>query len=201
MIFLDFDGTIVDLWPRYHRAFCIAAGTDSVRLEDYRRTKRRFPADRDLAEALHIALPADYFSRKRQLLESEPLLKLDTLLLSATALTDFFALRDCRILTGRRQKALFLEELARLGLAQLTEYAIVLDPDVTSKKEYIRTHFPAVPHIVVGDSKAEWETGELENVRVALVRTGLRRPEDFPLTEKHFVVDTLSQFLASYRDI
>ena len=71
MVFLDFDGTIVNLWPRYYRAFCMASGAAGVTQAQYLAAKRRFPADGKLAEHLQVPLPDGYFSRKRGLLESD----------------------------------------------------------------------------------------------------------------------------------
>ncbi len=199
MVFLDFDGTIVNLWPRYYRAFCMASGAAGVTQAQYLAAKRRFPADGKLAEHLQVPLPDDYFSRKRGLLESRQLLQHDTLLLPREELISFFGRYDCRILTSRRREPLFREELARLGLEGLAAQAIVLDPDKMGKKEYLQARFPAGCHVLVGDSEAEWEAGALENVRVALVRSGLRRPEDFPLTGRHLVFHTIAGFLTGYR--
>lgn len=199
MIFFDFDGTVVDLWPRYHQVFLAASGFSDISLQDYMKAKRVLVSDREVARHFGKALPKGYFAKKRILLEEEDYLRLDTLLISPTELNAFFSRQECRFLTVRRHAKAFLTELDDLGIESLSDRAIVLNPDRgISKKEYLMRNVPRTPHIVVGDSAVEWETAALDNIHVVLVRTGLRRPEDFPLTERHTVMLSASEFIASY---
>lgn len=199
MIFFDFDGTVVDLWPRYHQVFLVASGLSGISRQDYMEAKRTLVSDCKVARHFGGTLPEGYSERKRMLLETEDYLRLDTLLVSPAKLTAAFSSRDCRFLTSRRRSEAFFAELDGLGIGHLSDQAIVLNPDQGfSKKEYLAQYAPQVRHIVVGDSKAEWETAALDNIRVVLVRTGLRRPEDFSLTKRHTVVPSASAFISSY---
>ena len=55
MIYIDFDGTIVDIWARYHRVFMEASGNFDIPLEEYIQVKKKEPSDVRVAE---------YFSSK-----------------------------------------------------------------------------------------------------------------------------------------
>lgn len=199
MIFFDFDGTVVNVWSRYYQVFLAAAGATGISQNDYIRAKQMLISDENVAHYLGINLPAWYFSKKRDLLEADVYLQLDTLLAPIDELNTIFSRFECRFLTTRRRPNKFFMELKNLGLDHLSSRAIVLSPDRgISKKEFLMRNFPQSSHIVVGDSKSEWETAFLNNVHVVLVRTGLCRPEDFLLSEHHTIVASISEFIMSY---
>lgn len=196
MIFFDFDGTIVNVWSRYYQVFLAASEFTGISQRDYVKAKRTLISDREVAHHLGRSLPAWYFLKKRALLESEDYLRLDTLFVSEIELNAMFSKFECRFLTERRQVNAFFTELKNLGLSHLSDQAIVLDPaQKVSKKEFLMQNFPHSNHIVIGDSAAEWETAALENVHAVLVQTGLRQPEDFPLSTRHTVVPSVSVFI------
>jgi len=200
MIFFDFDGTVVDLWPRYYQVFLAASGLSGVSLPDYREAKRALVSDRAVARRFGTELPEAYFRRKRALLESEDLLCLDRLLAAPEELEAFFSQASCRILTSRRRAGAFFKELEFLGLGGLAGRSIVLDPGRgVSKKAFLAREFPRGSHLIVGDSEAEREAAGLENVRAVLVQTGLRRPEDFPPARRCTILPSIREFLAIYR--
>lgn len=199
MIFFDFDGTVVNVWPRYYQVFLAASGFTEISQRDYVKAKRTLLSDQKVAQYFGKELPVQYFSMKRVLLEHEKYLCLDTLLASLTELNDIFSNVECRFLTKRRLASAFFAELRGLGLGHLSNKAIVLNPDEgMSKKTYLMQNFSQFEHIVIGDSESEWEAATLKNVHAVLVRTGLRRPEDFPLLERHTVVPSVSAFITSY---
>lgn len=180
MIYFDFDGTIVDLWPRYCKVFADAAKIPPIPLSEYRDAKRRFCSDQKLAHYFGITLPIDFFQTKRHLLESPQYLKLDDLLLPPKRLLDFFQARACRILTRRRDADAFFQQLAWLGLSPLMKKSIVLHPDTMQTKAKFLSAHRDERITLVGDSFAEWEATSLPDAQVILVRTGLQDPETFP---------------------
>lgn len=199
MIFFDFDGTIVNVWPRYYQVFLAASGISGVSLSQYRAAKRTAVSDLETARLLGVELPDGYFTEKRALLEDASYLRLDRLLLSPEELETFFNQFSCRILTCRRRPQAFLREMDELGLSALSDRAIVLDPDAGGgKKDFLERSFHQGLHTVVGDSEAEWEAASQENVRTVLVRTGLRSPEDFPPAERRTIVPSIREFMAVY---
>lgn len=199
MIFFDFDGTVVNVWPRYYRVFLAASELTGISQYDYIEAKRALISDEKVARHFGKDIPSQYFARKRALLECDGYLRLDTLLVSATELNAFFSRFECRLLTQRRRFQAFFEELKDLGLGCLSNQAIVLNPDQgISKKMFLKKNFPQSNHIVVGDSESEWEAAALRNIHTVLVETGLRRPGDFPLSTRHTVVPSISAFIMSY---
>lgn len=197
MIFFDFDGTIVDVWPRYHQVFLTASKIFGIPFSLYRDTKQALISDRSVANHLGIKLPSEYFEQKRSLLEAEEFLRLDTLLLPSEELLSFFSQYDCRILTNRRRITAFEKEMENLGLRDLTEKAIILNPESKiRKKRFIEENFPQGFHIIVGDSEAEWEAADLKNVYAILVQTGLRRPENFPTGERCVIMPSIRCFIS-----
>lgn len=201
MIFFDFDGTIVNVWPRYYQVFLAASEFTGISQRDYVKAKRALISDREVAHYLGRNLPTWYFLKKRALLESEDYLQLDTLFVSKIELSAMFSKFECRFLTKRRRADAFFTELKNLGLYHLSDQAIVLDPtQKVSKKEFLMKNFPYSNHIVIGDSEAEWETATLENVHAVLVQTGLRQPKDFPLSMRHTVVPSVSVFIRFYME-
>lgn len=201
MIFLDLDGTVVDIWTRYYQVFLAASELTGISQRDYVKAKQALVSDDKVARYFGGELPSWYFSKKRTLLESEDYLRLDTLLVAVEALDAIFSKFECRILTSRRQASACLAELDSLGLGHLSDRTIVLNPDLgISKKAFLAQNFCQASHIVVGDSESEWETAALENIDAVLVRTGLRRPEDFPLSKRHMVLPSASAFIAAYME-
>lgn len=199
MIFFDFDGTIAHVWPRYHQAFLTASGITGVPLSDYREVKQTLVSDREVARHFGIELSEEYFLRKRNLLESEELLRLDTLLIAPEELEIFFFKYECRILTSRRRADAFLNEMETLGLGGIAGQAIILDSDCgVSKKDFLEQNFSIGAHIVVGDSEAEWEAARLENVCAVLVQTGSRMPESFSPTKRCRILPSIQEFIAIY---
>jgi phosphoglycolate phosphatase-like HAD superfamily hydrolase len=195
MIYFDFDGTIVDLWPRYYSVFMEAANASNISLEKYQEIKRKLKRDSDVASALGVTLPAHYFDRKKQLLESERFLKMDFLLVKKERLLSFGRANNCMILTRRRKKYMYEKQLAWLGLSSLIEKSVVLHPDWDqSKLEYLRQH-ASCGDILIGDSKAEWEVSSLKNMSVILVRTGIDNPDCFPDKENCKVLNDISSFM------
>lgn len=199
MIFFDFDGTVVDVWTRYFEAFRLAAGDSKTERESYISAKRRLCKDDLVAAELGVILPEDYYFRKKELLESQELLRRDTLLVSPDVLADFDERIGFRILTVRRNPAQFMTQLTELGLSCFAEKSVVLTPGTVSKKDFLSAAFSAGENIVIGDAASEWETAELENTRVFLVRTGLRDPADFPPRQRCAVLENLGEFIESYK--
>lgn len=198
MIYLDFDGTVADVWKRYHKAFAVAAGIPQLTFEEYFVLKRALVKDASIAESLGIVLPDSYFTVKGRLLEERDFLALDELLLPREKLLEFFDIHSARILTVRRRKENLFWEMARMGLKELWQNTIVLDPcEDVGKKRFMRESLSGNEHCMVGDSEAEAETADLDNVQVYLVRTGLRNVDLFPPKENIHVINDILEFIAA----
>lgn len=172
----DFDGTIVDVWKRYHEVFQAAAGC-SVDLLEYKDKKIAFESDVEVLGSFGISAPADYFQKKRKLLESDDYLKQDVLLTSKERLLSWFSRHDSIILTKRRDAAAFFRQIDRLGLAELATCSHVLNPDGgMSKLQWVLAcgEREKEERLVIGDSSEDMSLGMLPNTTACFVETGLK---------------------------
>lgn len=195
MIYFDFDGTLVDVWVRYHAAFCLSAGNIDLPLERYIQAKKVHPDDQLLAKFLGITLPADYNAQKRAFIESEALLRADRLLVETHQLLSFFDSHPCQILTSRRVPEAFFSQMDHLGLSELIPKSVVLTPEMRcSKQAYLCAQANSLT-VVVGDSEAEAAAAQNPNTRVFLVKTGLRDPSLLAQAAQCTVIDSVQVFM------
>ena len=176
MIVLDFDGTIVDVWKRYHKIFCegLVNQTFKPSLGDYKKLKRELKRDGDIAKTIGTALVSDYFEVKKNKLESKEYLALDSALLDeksiniiATHQTSFI------ILSSRRMPDLLLWEIDKLGIPIPHCQLHVVSPDEkNSKTEWLRVHDSHVD-CLIGDSASELQAIPDLDARRIFVDTGL----------------------------
>jgi phosphoglycolate phosphatase-like HAD superfamily hydrolase len=191
MMLIDFDGTIVDLWPRYHAVFC-ALTNAKIDLQTYKSIKRVYKRDGDLAQHLGMELLPDYFARKRVLLEDPAYLALDQLLVSREKLCRFMKQRDACILTARRNPENFLWELDHLGLSELRERAICISGP---KTQWVENLAPS-SGIIIGDDIRDLQVIMVSKMNAVMVQTGLHTQEDFCKTGlPHELVRSLEEFI------
>lgn len=179
MIYLfDFDGTIINVWRRYHFVFCRSADIDLSRLsmEQYRELRRQGKRDADIFNLLKGTHPdADFYSKKQRLLESSESLAMDSLLISPLRLCHWFSSHCARIITMRRRRDLFLEQLDQLSISDLADKATVLNPDkVKSKWDWVEHNLDYGEGVkMFGDSEVDMAVGRLTNSSAVFVDTGL----------------------------
>lgn len=191
MMLIDFDGTIVDLWPRYHGVFCALTGA-RIDPDAYKAAKQAHKRDEDLARFLGVSLPRDYFSGKAVLLEEPEFLALDRLLVSREKLLRYMQQKDARILTARRRPDRFLWELDRLGLSQLRERAICVSGP---KAGWVAANVPG-EGIIIGDDVKDLQTVTVSKLEAVMVQTGLYTREDFRNTGlPHTLVQSLDEYM------
>ena len=162
MIVLDFDGTLVDVWRRYHIVFCdgLEDSSSAPTLDEFKALKRQLVRDGTIAQSISIRLASDYFRTKKRKLESEDYLALDTSLLTEESSSIILNNQlDFVILSARRSRELLLWEIDRLGIPILPRQVFVVDSDYKdSKARWLIGHKELVGYIV-GDSKAELHGG------------------------------------------
>lgn len=177
MIYLDFDGTLVDIWPRFYRVFCDINGCDSVEFEKYKKYKLEYVKDSIVAKKLGIDLTPKYFELKKKYLEDEAYLVYDKPFLEADTVNQVFESRAV-ILTKRRNKLNFERELKRFNIN--LPYAVITG--AISKKEWISQHNLGENDIVIGDSIEDLSAGELHNVKPVMLLSGLGSKTAFDAT-------------------
>lgn len=184
---LDFDGTLINLWPRYHAVFCCLTNAD-ISLEDYIAIKKKLKKDKDVARYFDIDLSDDYFINKRRALEDRDYLKLDRLIFSTDELNILLD-GDVVILTRRSNEENFAWEMNQLEIQ--SEYYVLKD---RSKLDWAK-EFLMERHgenaVVVGDMTDDIMLSQLCGVRAIAVGWGLHEREDFDAaTGDYEYVDT-----------
>lgn len=194
MIYLDFDGTITDIWERYFGVFCEASGISSITKEDYVMLKRSVRSDSKIAKSAGRVLPDDFSEKKKMLQEDMKYLRTDKLIPDRQELIDFMERNDCYILSKRRFPRNFFSQLEGLQLECLKDRCIVLDPDGEDKKSYLAKRSNGSLSIV-GDSAQEYDVSELPDSTVYLVNTGLRNPEGFQKRTNVKLIDSINDLI------
>lgn len=175
MVFLDFDGTLIDLWPRFYAVFRELSGAFDLTLDEYKTVKRKLVKDESIADYLHVRLQENYFQKKKILLESKRFLELDRLLLDSDRLNAIARKKgNILILTKRRFPENLAWELNALGL-QIPAQTVCDE----SKADWIQQHYPFESNVMIGDSLVDLEAGNLPNVKAVMVNYGLGEKELF----------------------
>ena len=195
--FFDFDGTVVDVWKRYYSVFVEAGKLSNIGFDEYKITKKALIKDIEVARAFGQSLNNDYFENKAKLLEEKRYLDMDSLIVNPLELIDFFRSHNCFFLTKRRNPANFLYQINKLGLGEIANKTIVINPDQhTSKYDYfVKNKYDNF--VIVGDSSEELEASNIENANVVLVETGLFQVSSFYTKKRNNcrVIDNLNTFL------
>jgi phosphoglycolate phosphatase-like HAD superfamily hydrolase len=169
MRIFDFDGTLVDLWPRFHAVFTKLTGS-SVDLHTFRIAKLEYVQDEAVARQFGVRLPSSYFDNKAIMLEDPSFLRLDQLWLGSAGTLDLFSDNESIILSRRRQSDEFKAQLRGLGLEAISERAFVTQG---SKLNWVASRFPNQHLTVVGDSLADLEIGRIPGVQCLMLGCGL----------------------------
>lgn len=170
---VDFDGTIVDLWPRYYQVFCDINKVDFVSFDKYVNYKRQYSKDSIVAEKLGITLSDDYFCKKRNKLEEMEYLKKDNLLIKREKLLNFFQNNNSCILTKRRNINNFYKELEYLKLNELINKSFVIEDDKKTKIEWIKNNIFDEDFTIVGDGIEEYNVRSMDKSIVYMVNSGI----------------------------
>ncbi len=162
----DFDGTVIDLWPRYHAVFCALLGL-SISLNNYKTIKKELVRDELVARYFNKEVPDGYFEEKKMLLEQRDYLALDRLIFSDIELGKLFH-KDAIILTKRRFPENLQWELDRFGIN--VKYECIT---TVTKEQWVNEHYTYKRITVVGDSIEDLRIGRNPNVSTLMVGYGL----------------------------
>jgi phosphoglycolate phosphatase len=180
-IFIDFDGTIVDVWRRYYTVFSDIVKYAPIDFDQYKALRNKRYSDLDVAKKFQIILPSDFRIVKLKMLEEERYLHFDNLLISPKIFTSFVISNNAIILTKRIDKTMFFRQLAWLGLGTLENNSVVLGSGI-EKKDWIKNHFAGKRIVMIGDSDKDAEVGQLQDALAVIVNTGFGVSNE--LTEK-----------------
>lgn len=181
-VFLDFDGTVVNVFRRYHALLTDFWG-DCVSLDDYTRLKRQQPDDRQLLQTL-LQFSDDEFSRylrfKRSKMETHDYLMKDELNIDPSLLKDFFDQFHISVLSVRRSARSAHDQYAYLDMEFLIETADILPPaGSTTKRSWVQRHHSG-PFVMIGDSEVDMAAGSLADGKGIFVENGLRSVSTIP---------------------
>lgn len=180
--YIDFDGTIVDVFQRYYGILNEFLEINSgVKLDfiKYKRLKRLGIKDHIIVEKLTNGLKIDidkYMVFKREKLESFQWLIKDNLIGKTKDINN--TLKDMGykvvLITQRNNKDNLLKQLYHLNLKEEFDEIVVLKPvkGKNVKLDYIANKYTS-DDIIVGDSAVEMEVSEILNIKGYFVETGL----------------------------
>ena len=174
MIFFDFDGTLIDLWPRYYSVFISLTGKHDLSFSYYKWAKQKFQKDIDIASVLGTKLPENYFELKKELLEDKKYLDMDKPFFNVNIINSFFARSNACILTKRRNISNFKWQLNLLNIK--CNYFVV---ENIEKRNWIEQNYPNEQCVIIGDSTEDLKAAELDNVEAYLVGYGLNTKSQF----------------------
>lgn len=194
MILLDFDGTIIDLWPRYHAVFCELSGVD-IDIRTYKSLKQELKKDEILFRQLSLEMSSDYFLRKRKLLEDKEFLKRDKLIVDKENLIEFVHKNNVKILTARRYPDNFIWELDYLGLSELKYSSICVSEP---KKDWVKSNVLS-GGVIIGDDVKDLQVALNAKFSAIMVLSGLGTNYDFSETKIEYkVADTLQDIICDF---
>lgn len=188
MIFLDLDGTLLNVWERFYRVFCELVGTNDMSLEQYIKIKKELLKDSLVAEAVGHKLPLDYFEKKAILLEEKEFLGCDSLYFPIE-LIEKLDKENVVILTKRRNASNLYWQLENLNIKIAAEVV-----QSGSKYQWVSEHYPEERSIIIGDSVVDLEVGRLDNVDVVLAGYGLGSTVEFDnMNVKYEYLETVTE--------
>lgn len=180
--YVDFDGTVVDVIPRYFgilSSYLKDKVSTELNLEKYKILKRRGLKDHQIVLKLcdNFKLDInDYIQYKRENLESEFWLKRDVIIGSPREAYNKLKSLGYRVklLTQRNHENRLLDQVKRLGLEECFDDIIVVKPLVGGNaKVNILKNKVNKKDIIIGDSSIEMECARYFNIKGYFVRTGL----------------------------
>jgi len=180
-VFVDFDGTIVDVFPRYYGILSsyLEKYTDKkMDYDTYRKMKKAGNKDNQIVEKiLGIKIDImDYLSYKSEMLEDPRWLKKDIVFGDPKDAYD--KLKEIKynvvLLTQRNKEDNFYRQINDLKIRNCFDDLVILKPCIgrNVKTDYISAHYHK-ENIVIGDSKTEIEAAKMLNIEGYFVETGL----------------------------
>ena len=175
-IYLDLDGTLIDVFERYVGIFNQHGEKFGVRVsvEEYKKLRQGGYSDNEILEKKFGIFHQEKAMAewKHSQLEQKGWLKKDTLIEKPEELIKYGY--SLAIITQRRQKENALWQIERLGLDKLFEEIIVLEPLAggNSKYQYLKGKV-GKEDCIIGDSPLEQECARRLGIRGYFVKTGL----------------------------
>lgn len=181
-IFLDFDGTLVDVMPRFHAIFSeylTQKGYPSPDVDEYRRLKQSHSYDPEIFKVLGFEIDwKDYRTWKMERVESLDYLRLDRLIGDPHQVIAQIRQKGYSVvlLSARMEKENLMLELKWLGIHDLFDSVIVTERYEEDSKARALAGLVGEGDIIVGDSETEVIASRELGIKHFGVATGLRSP-------------------------
>lgn len=203
VIYLDLDGTLLDVWPRYYaviRSFLESMQIIPLSLDEYKKLKWLWVQDEAIIRhaARNHPLDADdlvpsYPLWKRARLESRELLQWDEpigqLHAFAAQLTPAYRLN---LISVRRNHEAAMQQLQDLNMIEPFERIDLVMPSHARNPKWEALRTRAGPRdLIVGDSETDIGCGAMLGLRSFHVQTGLR---SFEFAARHGPAIKLQQY-------
>ncbi len=198
-VYVDLDGTILDVEERYyrlHRDLAQDLGSRPLSRDIFWTLKRRCAPLDSLLEDWDPPVRKEYGTRWRAEIESPAYLRFDCLIEgSRTALETLTLGFTLKLVTMRRDVLALHRQLANLSIGSLFEDVIAAahHPLQMSKADLVtKTHRAHVrPVLVVGDTEADVEVARRLRTSSACVLTGIRERAFLEALSPNYIVDSI----------
>ncbi len=193
--FIDFDGTVIDVIPRYYGILCQYLehyGDLTIPFEQYKEIKRTGAKDHEIVNAFvpHADFDiADYLEFKRSNLEDLNWLSKDVLIGDP-----FYAYKSLKkmgfqvfLLTQRRNKENLIIQLDLLGITSCFDEIVVVHPKPNDNVKflYLKEH-SSNKDVIIGDSIVEITAAKQLNLEYYFVESGLFSSSSLGIKEHIF---------------
>lgn len=181
-VFVDFDGTIADVFPRFYGIlsnYIEQYFDEELDYSMYRELKRLGKKDHVIVKELIYGLEINienYMNYKRERLESFQWLQKDNIIGDPKDAYEKFKIigYDVVLLTQRNNKNNLLKQIDTLKIDDCFDDIVVVKPEEGKnvKAQYIEKCY-CNKDIIIGDSKVEIEVSRVLNIQGYFVNTGL----------------------------
>lgn len=176
-IYIDFDGTMIDIWERYYKILLDFFQCSNLSLDKYKELKLLFPNDCDLIQQLFSCKEEkkkQYFLFKKKYLEDMDYLKKDVLICNSRNLDIILNQDNIYILTVRREYKNLEQQMHNMNIHCLLKKTIVLEPkDIYVKKDWMIKN-KVLDCYMIGDAETDMAVKYNSNIKTVFVKTGLR---------------------------
>lgn len=180
-VFIDFDGTVVDVWKRYYGIFSSyieKLDMDSVSIESFIAKKRKGLKEHEIVNPKDLVdfNIGDYVLHKQERLESVDWLKEDNVIEGVReSISELKTLRfQCVLVTQRRVKENLFKQLCDLNLINVFDEIIVVTPLPTGNAKIEALSAKTIEGgYFIGDSRIDKECAEFYGLPYFHVDTGL----------------------------
>lgn len=204
-IFVDLDGTLLDIIDKYYAVYSVILNDDGCRpldIETYWKMKREGFANVEILLKGKCSLSVDIFQEQfAKLIEEPEYLRLDKL---KPGIKDFLKvlseIGELMLVTLRKNRTTLLEQLRSLDIERYFK-GIVNDTinDVQlawQKKEYLfRTCLYDNTSVVIGDSGAEIRAGKTLGLKTIALSWGIRSKRILKKYNPDYILSDVSQVI------